>query len=95
MIIELIRVGLMMTDWYAKDCSKKVKSAYKAKGMTGKPLCPPPYGYMKSPDKKDFWIVDEEAAAVVRQVFQLSKDYSKSAVTSRKTKSLFLPITMP
>lgn len=62
----------IMSEWYAKDCSKKVKSAYKAKGMTGKPLSQPPYGYMKSPGNKDFWIIDEEAAAVVRQVFRLA-----------------------
>jgi DNA invertase Pin-like site-specific DNA recombinase len=64
----------IMSEWYAKDCSKKVKSAYKAKGMSGKPLSVPPYGYMKSPDRKDFWIVDEEAAAVVRQVFRLTME---------------------
>jgi len=62
----------IMSEWYAKDCSKKVKSAYKVKGMSGKPLSQPPYGYMKSPDRKDFWIVDEEAAAVVRQIFRLT-----------------------
>jgi DNA invertase Pin-like site-specific DNA recombinase len=62
----------IMSEWYAKDCSKKVKSAYKAKGMTGKPLRQPPYGYMKHPERKDFWIVDDEAAAVVRSVFQLA-----------------------
>jgi DNA invertase Pin-like site-specific DNA recombinase len=62
----------IMSEWYAKDCSKKVKSAYKAKGMSGKPLCSPPYGYMKSPGNKDFWLVDSEAAAVVRQIFQLT-----------------------
>ena len=64
----------IMSEWYAKDCSKKVKSAYRAKGMTGKPLSQPPYGYMKHPDRKDFWIVDNEAAAVVRQVFQLTME---------------------
>ena len=62
----------IMSEWYAKDCSKKVKSAYRTKGMTGKPLRQPPYGYMSSPDKKDFWIIDEEAAAIVRQIFQLT-----------------------
>lgn len=61
----------IMSEWYAKDCSKKVKSAYKTKGMSGKPLNTPPHGYMKSPENKDFWIVDSEAAAVVRQIFQL------------------------
>ena len=62
----------IMSEWYAKDCSKKVKSAYRTKGMSGKPLSPPPYGYMKSPDNKDFWIIDEEAAAVVRQIFKMT-----------------------
>jgi len=62
----------IMSEWYAKDCSKKVKSAYRAKGMSGKPLSAPPYGYMKSPDNKDSWIVDDEAAAVVRSIFQLA-----------------------
>jgi ssDNA-binding Zn-finger/Zn-ribbon topoisomerase 1 len=42
--------------------------------MMGKPLSPPPYGYMKSPDRKDFWIIDPEAAAVVRQIFQLTME---------------------
>jgi DNA invertase Pin-like site-specific DNA recombinase len=64
----------IMSEWYAKDCSTKIKSAYRTKGMSGKPLSPPPYGYMKSPDRKDFWIVDEEAAAVVRKIFQLTME---------------------
>jgi hypothetical protein len=40
--------------------------------MMGKPLSQPPYGYTKSPDRKDFWIVDNDAAAIVRQIFQLT-----------------------
>jgi hypothetical protein len=64
----------IMSEWYAKDCSKKVKSAYRTKGMSGKPLCEPPYGYMKHPEKKDFWIIDEPAAAVVRLIFRLTMD---------------------
>jgi len=64
----------IMSEWYAKDCSKKVKSAYKTKGMLGKPLSLPPYGYKKHPDNKDFWIIDEPAAAVVRRIFNLTLD---------------------
>jgi hypothetical protein len=64
----------LMSEWYSKDCSKKVKSAYRTKGMSGKPLCTPPYGYMKSPENKDFWIIDSEAAAVVRQIFQMTME---------------------
>jgi hypothetical protein len=65
----------IMSEWYAKDCSKKVKSAYKTKGMSGKPINgTPPFGYMKSPGNKDFWIIDEPAAAIVRQIFQLASE---------------------
>ena len=64
----------LMSEWYSKDCSKKVKSAYRTKGMSGKPLCAPPYGYMKSPGNKDFWIIDEEAAAIVREIFRLTME---------------------
>jgi hypothetical protein len=77
----------IMSEWYANDCSKKVKSAYKAKGMSGKPLSLPPYGYMKSPDNKDFWIIDEPAAEIVRRVFQLTMDgygmYQIAGILSR------------
>ena len=42
------------------------------KGNAGEHLCTnPPYGYMKSPDNKKLWIVDEEAAAVVKRIFEL------------------------
>jgi hypothetical protein len=43
---------------------------YSLRGNAGEPLSPPPYGYMKSPDNKKKWIIDEEAAKVVRQIFQ-------------------------
>ena len=62
----------IMSEWYAKDCSKKIRSVFKAKGMAGKHTGSiPPYGYIKHPDNKDLWIVDEPAAEVVRRIFQL------------------------
>jgi DNA invertase Pin-like site-specific DNA recombinase len=72
----------IMSEWYAKDCSKKVKSAYKVKGMSGKPLSMPPYGYKKSPDNKGFWIIDEEAATVVRRIFSLKLEGKSTAKTA-------------
>ena len=60
------------TEWYAKDTSKKIKAVFKAKGESGKPLCTNvPYGYMKDPENKDHWIIDEPAAEVVRRIFDL------------------------
>ena len=62
----------IMSEWYAKDISKKVKTGIKTKGMSGKPIATEaPYGYMKDPDNKDFWIIDKEAAEVVRLIFRL------------------------
>ena len=62
----------IMSEWYAKDISKKVKTGIKTKGMSGKPIVTEaPYGYVKDPDNKDFWVIDEEAAEVVRLIFRL------------------------
>ena len=64
---------LLMHEFYAKDISKKIKSAYKAKGMSGKPMTSIPiYGYVKCPEEKHKWVIDPEAAAVVRRIFQMS-----------------------
>lgn len=61
----------IINEFYVKDCSKKVKASMKQKGESGEYLTTnPPYGYMKDPDNpKRHWIVDDEAATVVRQVF--------------------------
>ena len=62
----------IINEWYAKDTSKKIKAVFKAKGMSGKPLCTrPPYGYVKDPADKYHWIIDEEAEEIVRQIFSL------------------------
>lgn len=62
----------LFNDFYARDTSKKIRAVMRAKGNAGEHLCTnPPYGYMKSPDNKKVWIVDEEAAAVVKRVFDL------------------------
>ncbi|NBH73334.1 DUF4368 domain-containing protein [Clostridiaceae bacterium] len=65
----------IMSEWYAKDISKKVKTGIKTKGMSGKPIATEaPYGYVKDPDNKDFWLIDEEAAEIVRLIFRLFLD---------------------
>ena len=62
----------IMSEWYAKDISKKVKTGIKTKGMSGKPIVTEaPYGYVKDPVNMDFLISDEEAAEVVRVIFRL------------------------
>lgn len=65
----------IMNEWYAKDTSKKIRSTFKAKGNSGKHVASTtPYGYLKDPEDKDHWIVDEEAAQVVRRIFQMTMD---------------------
>lgn len=65
----------IMSEWYAKDISKKVKTGITTKGMSGKLIATEaPYGYVKSPDNKDLWIIDDEAANVIRLIFRLFID---------------------
>ena len=61
--------------WYARDTSKKIRAVFKAKSNSGKHLTTnPPFGYKKDPNDKDKWIIDEEAAATVRRIFQMYVD---------------------
>lgn len=61
----------IMNEWYVRDCSRKIKTVFRAKGMSGKPLTSqPPYGYLK--DGNGMFVIDPETAPVVRQIFALS-----------------------
>lgn len=62
----------IMNEWYAKDISKKRRIVNKMKGNAGEPLSPPPYGYIKDPENPKRWIIDEEAASVVRRIFKMT-----------------------
>ena len=62
----------VFNDFYAKDTSKKVRAVMKAKGTNGKHLGGPPYGYRADPQDKDHWILDEDAAPVVKRIFDLA-----------------------
>lgn len=62
----------LFNDFYAKDTSKKVRSVMKARGTSGKHMGKPPYGYRSDPQDKDQWILDEDAAPVVKRIFDLT-----------------------
>ena len=62
----------LFNDFYAKDTSKKVRSVMKPRGTSGKHLGKPPYGYQPDPQDKDHWILDEDAAPVVKRIFDLA-----------------------
>ncbi len=74
----------IINEWYAKDTSKKIKAVFKAKGEAGKPLCTnPPYGYVKDPEDKLHWIIEETAADVVRRIFKLCMEgYGPSQIAN-------------
>jgi len=64
----------IMNEYYAKDISKKRRIVNKMKGNAGIPLSPPPYGYIKNPDDPRFWVIDPEAAEVVRCIYRMALD---------------------
>ena len=62
----------IINEWYAKDTSKKIKAVFRSKGESGKPLASiTPYGYKKDPNNKNHWVIDEPAAKVVREIFDM------------------------
>ncbi len=71
---ELMAFKNIFNDWFARDTSKKIRAVFKAKGMSGKHLSAPIYGYTKSDTDKNLWVVDEKAAKVVREIFKLCID---------------------
>lgn len=65
----------LFNEWYARDTSKKIKAVKKAKGLEGEHIsCVAPYGYRKNPDNPKEWLIDEESAEVVREIFRLCVD---------------------
>lgn len=68
---ELAPFRNVMNEMYARDISRKVRSSHRLRGNAGEPLSQPPYGYMKSPENKKKWIVDDEAAQVVQDIFRM------------------------
>lgn len=61
----------LFNDFYARDTSKKIRAVKKAKGQAGEHLGEPPYGYIRDPNDKKKWIVNEKAAEVVKRIFSL------------------------
>ena len=86
----------IINEWYAKDTSKKIRAVMKSKGEAGEYLCTnPPYGYMKDPDNKKRWIVDGEAAEVVKRIFALCLDgYGPSQIARILKEDKFITPTI-
>ncbi len=74
----------IMNEYYAKDISKKRRIVNKMKGNAGVPLSPPPYGYIKNPDNPRFWVIEQEAAEVVRRIYRMALEgYGLAEIAAR------------
>ena len=69
---ELAPIRNLFNEWYARDISKKRRISNKIKGNAGEPMGQPPYGYIKDPENPKRWIVNEEAAQVVRRIYRMT-----------------------
>ena len=78
----------MFNEWYLRDCSRKQCAAYQVRGKAGIPTTNNAiYGYKKDPEDKSRWLVDEEAAAVVRRIFHLCVEgYGSQQIANILTK---------
>ena len=74
----------IMNEYYAKDISKKRRIVNKMKGNAGVSLSPPPYGYIKNPDDPRFWVIEQEAAEVVRRIYRMALEgYGLAEIAAR------------
>ena len=62
----------LFNEWYPRDTSKKVRVSLHQRGISGKHMGKPPYGYPCDPADKDHWILDEDAAPIVKYIFDLT-----------------------
>lgn len=74
----------ILNEMYARDISKKIRSSHRIRGSMGEPLSQPPYGYMKSPENKKKWIIDPEAATVVKSIFKMCLDGKGNETIARE-----------
>ena len=91
-ISDLVPMQDLFNEWHAKNTSQKVRNVFKNKGMSGVPLTTnPPFGYMKNPDNTKEWIVDEEAAKTVRQIFTLCVEGLGPTQIAKRLKAAKVP----
>ena len=81
---ELAPFRNVMNEMYARDISRKIRCSHRLRGNMGEPLSQPPYGYMKSPENKKRWIIDPEAAEIVRTIFHMALNGDGPETIARK-----------
>ena len=87
-ISQIVPMQDLFNEWHAKNTSQKVRNVFKSKGMSSAPLTTnPPFGYLKDPEDKNRWIVDEDAAKIVRQIFAWCVDGLGPTQISKRLKA--------
>ena len=88
---ELAPIRNLFNEWYARDISKKRRISNKIKGNAGEPMGQPPYGYIKDPNNPKRWIVDDEAAQVVRRIYSMTLEgYGTEQIATQLEKNEIL-----
>ena len=91
-ISDLVPMQDLFNEWHAKNTSQKVRNVFKSKGMSGAPLTTnPPFGYLKDPESRNGWIVDEEASKTVRQIFAWCIDGLGPTQIAKRLKAAKVP----
>ena len=90
---DLMPMRNVINEMYAKDISRKVRSSSRLRGTAGEPLSQPPYGYVKDPENKKRWIVDPEAAEVVKLIYRLALEGNGNETIARllQEKKILVP----
>ena len=86
----------IINQWYARDTSRKVAASYRAKGMEGRRTSNHPlFGYLRDPNDKEKWIVDPEAAEIVRRILRRRSVWMKNLkIASSATRKKNIPFSM-
>ena len=91
-ISQIVPMQDLFNEWHAQNTSQKVRNVFKSKGMSGAPLTTnPPFGYLKDPEDKNSWIVDEDAAKIVRQIFAWCVDGLGPTQIAKRLKAAKVP----
>ena len=91
-ISDLVPMQDLFNEWHTKNTSQKVRNVFKSKGMSGAPLTTnPPYGYLKDPESKNGWMMDEAAAKIVRQIFAWCVDGLGPTQIAKRLKAAKVP----
>ena len=90
---DLTPIRNLFNEWYARDISKKRRISNNIKGNAGEPMGPPPFGYEKDPSGSKRWIIDEEAAAIVRRIYSMTLDGhgAEQIATALTTDHILIP----